>query len=43
MDKIIDAHSHTGNNMYPHGGSIIEQEGIKRKRIFDPISIIRYK
>jgi len=42
MDKIIDAHSHIGNNMYPHGGRIIEKKGIKRKRIFDPISIFQF-
>ncbi|ETR65611.1 MAG: amidohydrolase 2 [Candidatus Magnetoglobus multicellularis str. Araruama] len=31
--KIIDAHSHLGDNQYPYGGDIIEQTGIKQKTI----------
>lgn len=34
--KIIDAHSHLGNNQYPQGGDLIEQTGIKQKK-FDSI------
>ena len=36
--KIIDAHSHLGDNQYPCGGDIIEQTGIKQKK-FDSITI----
>jgi hypothetical protein len=36
--KIIDAHSHLGDNQYPHGEDIIEQTGIKQKTI-DSIAI----
>jgi hypothetical protein len=42
MDKIIDAHSHIGNNLYPHGGRIIEKKGITKKRIVDVISIFQF-
>ena len=39
MAAIIDAHSHVGDILYPNGGRIIERKGIKKKIIFDPISI----
>ncbi len=39
MPPIIDAHSHVGDILYPDGGRIIEHKGIRKKLIFDPISI----
>ncbi len=39
MNSIIDAHSHVGDILYPGGGKIIEQKGVRKKLIFDPISI----
>jgi len=36
---IIDVHTHIGNILYNNGGDIIEQIGVTKKRIFDPISI----
>ena len=39
MDIIIDAHTHLGDILYPGGEKLIEKKGIKKKRIFDPISI----
>ena len=42
MDKIIDMHSHLANNLYHNGGVIIEKKGIKKKIIFDPISISEF-
>jgi len=36
---IIDIHSHVGNILIKNGGDIIEKIGVKKKRIFDPISI----
>ncbi|MEW6077443.1 MAG: amidohydrolase family protein [Thermodesulfobacteriota bacterium] len=39
MDHIIDAHSHIGDILYPGGGRIIEQKGVRKKLIFDPITI----
>ncbi len=42
MDKIIDMHSHLGNNLYHNGGAIIEKKGVKKKIIFDPISISEF-
>lgn len=37
--KIIDMHSHLGNNLYHNGGELIGKTGVKKKKIFDPISI----
>ncbi len=42
MDKIIDIHSHLGNNLYHNGGEIIEKKGVNKKIIFDPISISEF-
>ena len=39
MPPIIDAHSHIGDILYPNGGRIIEQKGVRKKLIFDPITI----
>lgn len=40
MDRIIDAHSHIGDNLYPNGGDLIKKIGVKKKRIiFDPITL----
>ena len=39
MSPIIDAHSHIGDILYPGGGRIIEQKGVRKKLIFDPITI----
>lgn len=39
MSPIIDAHSHIGDILYPGGGKIIEQKGVRKKLIFDPITI----
>ncbi len=42
MIRIIDAHSHVGDILYNNGGDIIEQLGVTKKRIFDPISIWQF-
>ena len=42
LDMIIDMHSHLGNNLYHNGGEIIEKKGIKKKLVFDPISISEF-
>jgi predicted TIM-barrel fold metal-dependent hydrolase len=42
MDKIIDIHSHLGDNLYHNGGAIIEKKGVKKKIMFDPISISEF-
>ena len=42
MEKIVDMHSHLGNNLYHNGGMIIERKGVKKKIIFDPISISEF-
>ena len=39
MLRIIDAHSHIGDILYTDGGNIIEQKGVRKKLIFDPITI----
>ncbi len=39
MPPIIDAHSHIGDILYPDGGKIIEQKEVRKKLIFDPITI----
>ncbi|KPA18539.1 amidohydrolase 2 [Candidatus Magnetomorum sp. HK-1] len=39
---IIDAHTHLGDILYNNGGDIIEQLGVTKKRIFDPISIWQF-
>ncbi len=39
MTKIIDIHSHIGDNLHPNGGNIIDKTGIRRKKLLiDPIS-----
>jgi len=40
--KIIDAHSHLGGIFYNNGGDIIEQQGVTKKWIFDPITIWQF-
>jgi hypothetical protein len=42
MMRIIDVHSHVGDILYKNGGDIIEQPGVTKKRIFDPISIWQF-
>lgn len=39
MFPVIDIHSHVGDILYPGGGRIIERRGVRKKVIFDPISI----
>ncbi|MBW2596417.1 MAG: amidohydrolase family protein [Deltaproteobacteria bacterium] len=39
MDMIIDVHTHLGDILYPGGGELIEKKGIRKKKIFDPVSI----
>lgn len=39
MFPIIDVHSHVGDVLYPGGGRIIERKGVRKKLIFDPITI----
>ncbi|HPR56657.1 MAG TPA: amidohydrolase family protein [Deltaproteobacteria bacterium] len=39
MEPVIDVHTHLGDILYPGGGSLIEMTGVKKARIFDPISI----
>ena len=36
---IIDIHTHLGDILNPGGFNLIEQRGVKKKRIFDIISI----
>ena len=31
MEKIVDMHSHLGNNLYHNGGMILERKGVKKK------------
>jgi len=35
---IIDIHTHLGDILYPGGGALIEKKGVKKGRIFDPIT-----
>lgn len=37
--KIIDVHSHMGNILYPDGGDLIFQRGVKRRFWLDPARI----
>ena len=39
--KIIDAHSHLGDNQYPRGGDIIEQIGIKQKKFDSAVATLK--
>lgn len=39
MEPVIDVHTHLGDILYPGGGSLIEKKGVRKARIFDPISI----
>jgi uncharacterized protein len=39
MQAIIDAHTHLGDILNHGGGSLIEKKGVKKARIFDPISV----
>jgi predicted TIM-barrel fold metal-dependent hydrolase len=36
---IIDVHSHLGDILNHNGGALIDQTGVKKKRMFDPISL----
>jgi len=36
---IIDIHSHLGDILKPNGGSLISQKGVKKKIMFDIISL----
>jgi hypothetical protein len=40
--KIIDAHTHLGGILYKNGGEIIEQKGVTKKWVFDPITIWQF-
>ncbi len=39
MERIIDAHSHLGDILYPSGGSLIGKTGVGPAQGFDPIAI----
>ena len=39
MEKIIDIHIHLGDILYPDGGEQIEKIGVKKKMLFDLISL----
>jgi predicted TIM-barrel fold metal-dependent hydrolase len=39
MDRIIDAHCHLGDILNDNGGTLIEQVGVRKKVLFDPVSI----
>ena len=39
MEKIIDIHTHLGDILYPNGGEQIERIGVKKKMLFDLISL----
>ncbi len=38
MEKIIDAHGHLGDILYPGGGRLIDQLGVVRQRGFDLVA-----
>ncbi|MFY9396863.1 MAG: amidohydrolase family protein [Desulfomonilia bacterium] len=37
--KIIDVHTHLGDILNPGGGELIEKTGVRKRRIFDPVSL----
>jgi predicted TIM-barrel fold metal-dependent hydrolase len=39
---IIDAHIHLGDILEHGGGSLIERQGVRKKRVFDPVSISEF-
>ena len=39
MNPIIDIHTHLGDILNHEGGGLIEKSGVKKARIFDPISV----
>ena len=39
---IIDIHSHLGNILYPDGGNLIYEKGVRKKFIFDLISLTEW-
>lgn len=39
VERVIDIHTHLGDILNPGGGDLIERTGIKKKRVFDPVSI----
>jgi predicted TIM-barrel fold metal-dependent hydrolase len=39
VDRIIDAHSHLGDILEPGGGALIEQRGIVKQRVLDPVDL----
>ena len=39
MDGIIDAHCHLGDILNRGGGSLIEKTGVRKKVVFDPVTI----
>lgn len=36
---IIDTHTHLGDILHDGGGSLIDRTGVKKRRVFDPVSI----
>ena len=36
---IIDAHTHLGNILYPDGGRLIHEKGVKKKFVLDPVTL----
>jgi len=42
MEKIIDAHCHLGDVLYPYGGEFIEKRGVKKRFIFDIVSLSEF-
>ena len=39
MEPIIDMHAHLGDICYPNGGALIAKKGIKKKWMFDIVSL----
>jgi predicted TIM-barrel fold metal-dependent hydrolase len=37
VESIIDAHCHLGNILEPGGGALIEQHGVVKQRVLDPV------
>ena len=40
MERIIDAHSHLGDILYPGGGSLIAKIGIEKRAGLDLVSLL---
>jgi|APSaa5957512622_1039677.scaffolds.fasta_scaffold36017_1 uncharacterized protein len=41
-EMIIDMHAHLGDILYPQGGNLIHQKGVRKRFIFDPNAISEF-